>query len=40
MNEQTAEFFSRLTQKHEDWQVQQADRATKNILGVRSPLDK
>ncbi|MDQ7786068.1 MAG: site-specific integrase [Thermodesulfovibrionales bacterium] len=26
-NEQTAEFLSRLTKKHEDWQVQQADRA-------------
>jgi integron integrase len=28
-NEQTAEYLSRLTKKHEDWQVQQADRALK-----------
>jgi len=28
-NEQTAEFLIRLTKKHEDWQVQQADRALK-----------
>jgi hypothetical protein len=28
-NEQAAEFLSRLTKKHEDWQVQQADRALK-----------
>lgn len=28
-NEQTAEFLSRLAKKHEDWQVQQADRALK-----------
>ena len=26
-NEQSAEFLSRLAKKHEDWQVQQADRA-------------
>jgi len=28
-NEQTAEYLSLLTKKHDDWQVQQADRALK-----------
>lgn len=28
-NEQNAEFLSRLAKKHEDWQVQQAERALK-----------
>jgi len=31
-NEQNAKFLNRLAKKHEDWQVQQAERAFKNAV--------